>query len=89
MRFAQDLPNPINGHRTQIVIDITNVGNLLHSAWGRLETAPFPYANPAVNVAVDPATGKYIYSNLSSSNTYEIDPISSVWRLAIGLTYDF
>jgi outer membrane receptor for ferrienterochelin and colicin len=89
MRFSQDLPNPINGHRTQIVLDITNVGNLLNSSWGRLETAPFPFANPAVSVAVDPATHKYIYSNLSSPNTYLIDPISSVWRIAIGLTYDF
>jgi outer membrane receptor for ferrienterochelin and colicin len=89
MRFAQDIPTPWPNQRAQFFIDMTNVGNLLDPHWGRSEAAPFPFANPAVNVNIDPATGKYIYSNLASPNQYVVDLISSVWRISVGLQYNF
>jgi hypothetical protein len=90
VRLAQDLPNPLGpGHRAKFVVDIQNVGNLIDSKWGRVTTEPFPYVAVAVDVARDPATGKYIYSNLRPANQSRVDLLSSVWRMALGLVYDF
>ena len=89
MRFAQDLPNPFHGHRARVVIDIQNLGNLLDHNWGRSQSAPFPYAAPAVDLSIDKATGKYVYSNLRPANPNVTDVLGSVWRVGIGAMYDF
>jgi hypothetical protein len=88
-RFAQDLPNPFHGHRARLVVDVQNLGNLIDHNWGRAQSAPFPYAAPAVDVSIDPATGKYVYSNLRPANPNVTDVLGSVWRLGFGLMYDF
>jgi hypothetical protein len=89
VRLAQDLPNPISGHRARFAIDIENVGNLLNDNWGRSEAVGFPFTAPAVNVAIDPATGKYEYSALRSYKATRVDVLQSVWRVGVGLMYDF
>jgi hypothetical protein len=90
VRLAQDLPNPLGPkHRAKFMVDIQNVGNMIDSKWGRVTTVPFPYVAVAVDVARDPATGKYIYSNLRPSNQSRVDLLSSVWRMALGVVYDF
>jgi hypothetical protein len=89
MRFAQDLPNPLSGQRARFVLDIENVGNLLNAKWGRSQFVQFPYYTQAVDVAVDRNTGQYTYSNLRPSNPTRPDALQSVWRLSVGLMYDF
>ncbi|HEU4726702.1 MAG TPA: TonB-dependent receptor [Kofleriaceae bacterium] len=89
MRFAQDLPNPVNDNRARFVVDIENVGNLLNHDWGRSRSVPFPYFAPAVDLDYDRANNKYIYSNLKSPNATTVDVLQSVWRVSIGLMYDF
>jgi len=88
VRFAQDLPNPL-GHRARFMLDIENVGNLLNHNWGRQSSVPFPFMAPAVDVSYDAATGKYIYSNLRNPSPTRVDTVGSVWRMALGLAYDF
>ena len=93
VRFAQDLPNPLSGHRARFVIDIENFGNLLSHNWGLFRQVPFPYYTPAVDVSIDRASGSYIYSNLRSPNATTgastIDLLLSVWRVGVGVMYDF
>jgi len=89
LRFAQDLPNPISGHRARFVIDIENVGNMLNDKWGRAESVPFPFLTPAVDVNYDAATGRYVYSNLRQDRPERVDVLASVWRASLGLIYDF
>jgi hypothetical protein len=89
MRFAQDLPNPFGGHRARAMIDIENLGNMLNHNWGRSSSVPFPYMTPAVDVSWDAAAGKYVYSNLRNPSATRVDVVASVWRLTIGLAYDF
>ncbi|HSD88800.1 MAG TPA: TonB-dependent receptor [Kofleriaceae bacterium] len=89
MRIAQDLPNPFTDHRARVVIDIENVGNLLYHKWGRATGVGFPYATPAVDVGIDTPTGKYVYSNLRNPNPDVVDVLASVWRVGIGVMYDF
>lgn len=89
VRFAQELPNPFKGHRARVYLDIENLGNLLNHNWGRSEAVPFPFMPAAVDVAVDPATGKYVYSNLRQVNNKRVDVLGSVWRMSFGLAYEF
>ena len=93
VRLAQDLPTPIAGQRGRFVIDIENFGNLLSHNWGLFRQVAFPYYTPAVNVDVDRATGAYVYSSLRSANPTQgpstTDLLLSVWRLSIGVMYDF
>lgn len=89
VRIAQDLPNPFQGQRARLVLDIENFGNLLNSNWGRQQAAPFPYIVPSVDVSYDAATGKYIYQNLRLPFGNRIDPLPSLWRMSVGLMYDF
>jgi hypothetical protein len=88
LRFAQDLPGVYKG-RAKFMIDIQNLGNLIDHNWGRSQSVPFPYATPAVDVAIDPATGKYVYSNLRPANANITDVLGSVWHIGLGLMYDF
>ncbi|HEX2691744.1 MAG TPA: hypothetical protein VHN14_34275, partial [Kofleriaceae bacterium] len=89
MRIAQDLPNPLSGHRARFVLDIENLGNLLDHKWGRAQAVPFPFVAPAVDLDYDRVNNKYVYSNLKSYNATRVDILQSVWRVSLGLMYDF
>jgi outer membrane receptor for ferrienterochelin and colicin len=93
LRFAQDLPNPLSGQRARFVVDIENFGNLLSHNWGLFRQVPFPFYTPAVDVSVDRTNGSYVYSSLRSPNPTSgpstTDLLLSVWRVSIGLMYDF
>jgi Carboxypeptidase regulatory-like domain/TonB-dependent Receptor Plug Domain len=89
VRISQDLPSPKAGNRARFVFDIENVGNLFNNKWGRYTQVGFPFIVPAVDVAVDPATSKYIYSNLRTLTPQRVDVLQSVWRASVGLLYDF
>jgi len=89
VRLAQDLPNPLSNQRARFVLDIENLGNLLDRNWGLSRSVPFPFYAPAVDVAVDRTTGVYTYSGLRSPNPTTVDVLQSVWRVSLGLMYDF
>jgi hypothetical protein len=90
VRLAQDLPNPLSStHRAKFVIDVQNIGNMIDHKWGRVTSVPFPFVAPAVDVSRDPATGKYVYSNLRLADQSRVDIFASVWRMSLGLMYDF
>jgi hypothetical protein len=89
LRFAQDLPNPLSGHRARVMVDIENVGNLLNQKWGRAESVGFPYVAPAVDLDYDRANNRYVYSNLKSFDQSRVDVLQSVWRVSLGFMYDF
>lgn len=92
-RIAQDLPNPLTGNRARFVIDLENVGNLLNHKWGRLQQVNFPYATPIpYDLDYDRANNAYIFQKPAQSrpiNPTTVDITQSVWRLSLGLMYDF
>lgn len=89
MRLAQDLPNPFAKTHMKVFVDIQNLGNLLNNHWGRVEFVPFPYTAVAVDVTRDTATGKYVYSNLRNPNQNYVDLVQSVWKMSVGLMFNF
>jgi Carboxypeptidase regulatory-like domain/TonB dependent receptor/TonB-dependent Receptor Plug Domain len=94
MRISQDLPSPVVGNRARFVFDIENVGNLLNNNWGRSSQVTFPFLAPAVDVSVVanpevPGTVKYVYSNLRTLQPQRVDVLASVWRMSVGIIYDF
>ena len=89
IRLSQDLPNPIAGHRAQFFVDIENFGNLLSNSWGVSRQTAFPYYTQAVDVAVDRTNNSYVYSGLRSANPTQVDLLNSVWKISIGLMYNF
>jgi hypothetical protein len=74
LRFNQELPGFFEGHKSNIWIDIQNVGNLLNKDWGHIVDYGFN-ANVAVAQLVGicrvgcPAgmTGKYVYNYRSGT----------------------
>lgn len=89
MRISQDLPAPVAGHRARFVLDVENLGNLLNDDWGRFTQVGFPYTTPVVDVNYDAASGKYVYSNLRVLKPQQVNVLQSVWRMSVGLLYDF
>lgn len=63
LRVRQELPGFWEGHKSEIVLDIINVGNLINKDWGHVEEYGFPLVRGVADLeGIDPATGKYIYS---------------------------
>ncbi|MCR6626711.1 MAG: TonB-dependent receptor [Pseudoxanthomonas sp.] len=70
MRFTQQLPGFFKGHKSEISLDIYNVGNLINKDWGRIYDYGF-FADMSVlrYAGIDAATGKYRYEfNAPGSN---------------------
>ena len=97
LRFSQELPGFFEGDKSEIWLDIQNVGNLLNEDWGHIYDYGF-FANQRIAsvVGIDPATGKYIYNfnradSASVANT-DADSFNvgvSQWSVQVGFRYQF
>ncbi|MFT4247695.1 MAG: TonB-dependent receptor [Pseudomonas sp.] len=97
VRISQELPGFFKGHKSEIWLDIVNVGNLLNKKWGRIYDYGF-YADQGVArfVGIDQASGKYIYNfTTPTSASYanaDADGFNtgvSQWSLQLGFRYKF
>ncbi len=94
-RISQQLPGFMDGHKTEIVLDLLNVGNLINKKWGRIDEIGFQgngaQARSFVNYNGMDAQGRYIYS---LTNTVE-DFVTrqnrgeSQWAAQVTLRYRF
>lgn len=70
VRLAQELPGFMEGHSSEISLDIFNIGNLINSDWGLIDDYGFFSTQRVANYAgIDPATGKYVYDFTGGDNT--------------------
>jgi hypothetical protein len=93
LRLAQEVPGLFRGAKGVVSLDIVNVANLLNSRWGRYAEVGFPYVWPVVNATINPVTGRYVYSapagGLAAPAYSLVVPQVSVWRMNLGIRYQF
>ncbi|HEU0153023.1 MAG TPA: carboxypeptidase regulatory-like domain-containing protein [Arenimonas sp.] len=91
IKITQELPGFFEGHRSEIWLDILNVGNLINKDWGRIEEIGFPGSRGVVEYGgIDAATGKYVYrfNTPDTARLYDDRGISR-WSLQVGFRYKF
>lgn len=100
VRISQELPGFFRGHKTELSLDIMNIGNLINKDWGLIEDYGF---NSTVRVAdyagIDPATGKYVYNfrgttnpsgpSVQENNNDKGNTGVSRWSVLLGIKYRF
>jgi len=89
LRFAQEVPGVLPNQKGKVFVDIQNLGNLLNSKWGEEQSVPFPFTVPVVDVAVDPASGRYVYSNLRTQDPERVNVLTSLWRIQLNFMLQF
>ncbi|MEG8118233.1 Oar protein, partial [Xanthomonas hortorum pv. gardneri] len=98
LHVSQELPGLFEGHKTELALDIMNVGNLLNKKWGRIEDYGFnSTARVASYAGIDPATGKYIYNftgdtdepTVQENNNDKGNTGVSRWSMQVTLKYKF
>ena len=96
MRFLQEFR--LKGDKSiEFTFDIENLGNLLNSDWGRLESYTAPSNIALANVAISDDGSQYILSAVSgdvvSADTLAPAPaiarLASVYRFQLGLRFRF
>ncbi|KPF49327.1 Oar protein [beta proteobacterium AAP121] len=89
VRFSQEMPGFMKGHKTTFTLDFLNFGNLLNKKWGRIDEIGFPSNRSFVNFnGLD--NGRYVYSlgTLESLNTRQ-QAGESQWAVQATLRYEF
>ncbi|WP_083489825.1 TonB-dependent receptor [Stenotrophomonas ginsengisoli] len=98
VRISQELPGFFKGHKSEIALDIMNVGNLLNKDWGLIEDYGFYATRRIANYAgIDPATGKYVYSfngrtdneQVQENNNDKGNTAVSRWSMMLSFKYKF
>lgn len=104
LRFEQELPGLLDGHRTQMFVVIDNIGNLLNDDWGVVNQAGFPGEQDlvALDESVTNAqgfvgindSGQYVFDSLTGGVDTTADIFSpvvnaSVWEIRFGVRYEF
>ena len=95
MRISQELPGFFADHKSEIWLDILNIGNLLNKDWGHIDEVGFQsdggQARSFVNFAgIDSVTGQYIYDLVSEEQLLRRDNRGeSRWGLGLGFRYSF
>src|SRR5690606_1779897 len=83
IRITQELPGFFEGHKSEIWLDVMNVGNLINKDWGRIAyQSPYSDMRAVRFVGVDEATGKYIY-NFDRGQVYQryLTDLESRWSV--------
>ncbi|MBS7456667.1 TonB-dependent receptor [Coralloluteibacterium stylophorae] len=95
VRISQELPGFFAGHKSEIWLDIQNVGNLINSDWGHVYDYGF-YANNRVADMIGIVDGKYVYDfdgaddpSVANSDADGFDTGVSQWSAQIGFRYRF
>jgi len=98
MRISQEFPGFFRQHKTEVALDIMNVGNLINKNWGLIED----YGTNAVSrvahyAGIDSASGKYVYHfaqdptapGIQENNNEKGNTAVSRWSVMFSVRYRF
>lgn len=95
VRISQDLPGFMKGHKSEIWLDIQNIGNMLNKKWGNIYDYGF-YADARVASLLGMHDGKYVYNfnradapTIANADGDGFDQGVSQWSLQLGFRYSF
>jgi hypothetical protein len=102
VRISQDLPGFMKGHKSQIWLDVQNIGNMINKDWGHILDYGFNGNEAAASlIGIDKATGKYVYGYRSGTQFGQPGAVGvptdsdgntngiSQWSLQLGFRYQF
>ncbi|SNT03477.1 MULTISPECIES: TonB-dependent receptor [unclassified Azospirillum] len=86
-KLAQEIPSPIEGHKAEFTLDIINLTNLINKNWGRQQSVPFfqSIAGPQATIQ----NGQYVFTSTGRDVTEQINNRASVWKIQVGVRYQF
>jgi len=98
MRISQELPGFSRRHKSELALDLMNLGNLFNKHWGLIED----YGTNAVSrvahyAGIDPASGRYVYHfsggesapGIQENNNEKGNTAVSRWSLMLSVRYRF
>jgi len=98
MRISQELPGFFKHHKTELALDIMNVGNLINKDWGLIVNHGFEArSRVAYYAGIDPDTGKYVYHftgratdpSIQENNNDKGNTGVSRWSVMLSVKYRF
>jgi hypothetical protein len=95
LRISQDLPGFMKGHKSEIWLDIQNVGNMINKDWGNIYDYGF-FADARVATLQGIKDGKYVYNFrgadepvVANNDADGFDVGVSQWSVQLGFRYQF
>ncbi len=95
LRISQQLPGFMKGHKSEIWLDIQNVGNMINKDWGHIYDYGF-FADARVATLQGMYQGKYVYNyrgadapTVANADADGFDVGVSQWSLQLGFRYQF
>lgn len=99
LNFSQEFPGPLrNDDKFRFTVTVDNFLNVLDKDWnvfrrrdfeGLVNVVGVPTTGTGSGLAPVDAQGRYIISTFAPDDAKAIQPSSSLWRLKIGLSYQF
>uniref|UniRef100_A0A486XQ68 Oar-like outer membrane protein protein, OmpA family n=1 Tax=Rheinheimera sp. BAL341 TaxID=1708203 RepID=A0A486XQ68_9GAMM len=88
LRITQELPGFMQGHKAKAFFVIDNLTNLLNDDWGVLYEARFPQTASVVAASVNDQ-GQYVFNQFTNREPQGRVATPSLWRMKIGIEYNF
>lgn len=88
LKFEQELPTPIEGHKLSAFLVIENFTNLIDSDWGVMYEASFPRTFQVVDARIDRANNQYLFNEYFEREEGRVTT-PSLYEIRMGVTYKF
>lgn len=95
VRISQELPGFMKGHKSEIWVDIQNIGNMINKDWGNIYDYGF-FADSRVATLQGIYDGKYVYNyrgadtpTIANADADGFDVGVSQWSVQLGFRYQF
>ena len=89
LRFEQELPGLMEGHRSSAFFVIDNFTNLLNDEWGILREASFPRRVGVVDSELSGDDSQFVYTNFNPETKASVVGDASIWQIRVGVRYEF